>query len=86
MTPGALAWLAVVGVVSALWSLFLWAQLLVYRAGGTPFCPLEFRGGCAVAWDSGLADSVHSFTGVPLAGETAMSLPASKSTRGPVKG
>lgn len=68
VTPGALFWLAVLGVASALWSLFLWSQLLVYRAGGTPFCPLEVSGGCAVAWDSGLADSVHRVTGVPIAG------------------
>lgn len=65
--PGALVWLAVLAVASALWSMFLWAQLLVHRAGGTRFCPLEVRGGCAAAWDSALADSVHRLTGLPVA-------------------
>ena len=33
----------------ALWSLFLWGELVLARAGGRPFCPLGGEGDCAAA-------------------------------------
>ncbi|HBL31605.1 MAG TPA: hypothetical protein DD490_32690 [Acidobacteria bacterium] len=67
--PGGLAALAALGAFSALWSLFLWAQLVVARSGGTAFCAAgEGAGGCAALWDSPFAATVHRFTGLPLAG------------------
>lgn len=67
-SPGALAALTALGVFSSLWALFLWAQLMLARSGGAPFCASGEDTGCARAWDSPLAASVHSLTGLPLAG------------------
>ena len=66
--PGALTGLAALGVSSALWSLFLWAQLMVARSGGTAFCAAGEDAGCAEVWDSPFAAAIHRFTGLPLAG------------------
>jgi serine/threonine-protein kinase len=56
------------GVFSALWSLFLWAQLVLARSGGTTFCAAGEDAGCAAVWDSPFAAAIHRFTGLPLAG------------------
>jgi serine/threonine-protein kinase len=62
----ALAVLAALGAVSALWALFLWTELVRSRAGGTPFC--GFGGGdCAALWDAAFAAAVHRLTGLPVA-------------------
>jgi len=60
--------LAVLGLLSALLSGFLWRQLLVARAGGTPVCGFGDEGACGALWDSGFASAVHETTGVPVAG------------------
>lgn len=60
--------LAALGLLSALLSGFLWRQLLVARAGGTPVCGFGDEGACGALWDSGFASAVHETTGVPVAG------------------
>lgn len=60
--------LAALGLLSALLSGFLWRQLLVARAGGTPVCGFGDEGACGALWDSGFASAVHDLTGVPVAG------------------
>jgi serine/threonine-protein kinase len=47
------------------WSMFLWRQLHVARAGGEPYC---VGGGCASLWDGPFASAVHATTGIPVAG------------------
>lgn len=67
-SPGAVAALAALGVLSSLWALFLWGQLALARAGEAPFCAAGEAAGCAAAWDSAFAAAMHRFTGLPLAG------------------
>lgn len=68
VTPASLAALAGLGVLSALWSLFLWGELRLSRSGGSPFCGLGESHDCAAIWDSSFASSVHGMTGMPVAG------------------
>jgi serine/threonine-protein kinase len=56
---------AICALASALWSLFLWQQLLVARSGGEAFC--AFGGGCGALWDGPFASAVHTATGLPVA-------------------
>lgn len=67
-SPAAVAALAALGVSSALWALFLWAQLALARAGEAPLCAGSESAGCAASWDSAFAAAIHRFTGLPLAG------------------
>ena len=67
-SPGAVAALAALGVLSALWALFLWAQLALARSGEAPFCAGGEAAGCAASWDTAFAAAIHRFTGLPLAG------------------
>lgn len=67
-SPGSWATLVSLGVVSALWALFLWAELVVARSGGTPFCGSSGAGGCAALWDAPFANGVHRLSGLPIAG------------------
>lgn len=60
--------LAGLGLLSALLSGFLWQQLLVARAGGIPVCGFGGAEDCGALWDSAFASTVHSSTGVPVAG------------------
>jgi serine/threonine-protein kinase len=64
------AWtrLAAVGALSALWSLFLWAELVIARSGGGSFCGFGGRFDCTEVWNGGLASFVHRVTGLPVAG------------------
>ena len=55
------------GVATALWSLFLWSQLLLSRSGGTPFCPLGEAATCGALWDASFSRGVHAWTGLPIA-------------------
>jgi serine/threonine-protein kinase len=67
-SPGSLAALTALGVLSALWALFLWAELVLTRSGGTPFCALGGQLDCAAVWDSTFASTVHRLSGLPIAG------------------
>jgi protein-disulfide isomerase len=79
--PRSCARLIALGVVSALWSLFLWAELVVVRSGGSAFCGFSGKLDCNAVWSSAFASAVHSSTGLPLAGwglvwsVTALALP-----------
>ncbi len=66
--PAALALLVALAAASALWSLFLWAELLVARAGAEPFCPLSDPTACSTLWDGPFASAVHHLSGLPIAG------------------
>lgn len=60
--------LAGIGVLNTLWAAFLWAELLVARQGGTPFCAVGEGIDCMALWDGGFAKAVHNGTGMPVAG------------------
>ncbi len=60
--------LAGLGAASSAWAAFLWRQLLVARAGGTPVCGPGDEGQCAALWDGAFASSVQRLTGLPVAG------------------
>ena len=66
-SPASLGALAALGALSALWAGFLWSELLVARAGGTPFCGLG-EGGCTALWDGAFASELHRVSGLPVAG------------------
>jgi protein-disulfide isomerase len=66
-SPSSLAALTAIGFLSTLVSGFLWSELVVARAGGTPFCGLG-EGGCSALWDAAFASGLHRYTGVPVAG------------------
>jgi protein-disulfide isomerase/uncharacterized membrane protein len=66
-TPGSWAGLAALGALASLWALFLWGELVLARAGGTPFCALGGASDCTRVWDSSFAVSVHTATGLPVA-------------------
>jgi serine/threonine-protein kinase len=67
-SPGSLAGLVVLGAATALWSVFLWGELLLARAGGTAVCALGGGAECSALWDGPFANSVHRLSGVPVAG------------------
>lgn len=56
------------GFVNALWALFQWAELLLARAGSTPFCTVDETFNCSQVWDSAFAVGVHNATQIPIAG------------------
>ena len=60
--------LSVLGAVAAMWGVFQWAELLLARAGSTPFCAINATFDCTRVWDSGFASAIHGATGVPIAG------------------
>jgi len=68
ITPRSLAKLCLLGVLSGLWSLFLWAQLVLVRSGGSSFCGFGGHLDCEAVWSGAFASTIHRFTGVPIAG------------------
>ena len=67
--PGRLwARLVVFAALSALWSLFLWAELVISRSGGGSFCGFGGRFDCTGVWNGALASVIHRGTGLPVAG------------------
>lgn len=56
------------GFLNALWALFQWAELLLARQGGTPFCSVDETFNCTQVWDSAFAVMVHNGTQLPIAG------------------
>lgn len=91
-TSARLAALVAGGFLNSLWALFQWGELLVARAGGTPFCAIGGSFDCAAVWDSALARTVHDVTNVPVAGWglmwgiVAFALPLAALVRPDVKG
>jgi serine/threonine-protein kinase len=67
-SPRSCAKLVALGVLSGLWSLFLWAELVVLRSGGSAFCGFGGRFDCNAVWSGAFASWVHGATGLPLAG------------------
>jgi serine/threonine-protein kinase len=55
-------------LLSALWALFQWNELLTARAGGDAFCALASSDTCATVWDSPFAIAVERWTSMPVAG------------------
>jgi serine/threonine-protein kinase len=66
-SPASLTALVALGAGVALWSVVLWAELVLARAGGRPFCPLGGEGDCARLWDAAFAAAVHRLSGLPVA-------------------
>ncbi len=60
--------LAALGTASALWAIFLWRELLAARAGEDPFCGFGESADCGALWSAKFATTIHSLTGVPVAG------------------
>jgi serine/threonine-protein kinase len=60
--------LAALGALSALWSLFLWTELVLSRSGGSSFCGSGGKFDCTGVWNGALASAVHRLTGLPVAG------------------
>jgi len=67
-TPRSLAKLVVLGALSALWSVVLWAELVLVRSGGSSFCGFGGKFDCAAVWNGAFASTVHRLTGLPIAG------------------
>ncbi|MDP2340588.1 MAG: thioredoxin domain-containing protein [Deltaproteobacteria bacterium] len=65
---GLLAGAVFFGFLNALWALFQWAELLLARVGGTPFCSIDETFNCSAVWDSEFAVVVHDSTQLPIAG------------------
>jgi serine/threonine-protein kinase len=68
ITPRSLAKLCLLGALSGLWSLFLWAELVLVRSGGSSFCGFGGKLDCEAIWTGAFASTVHRFTGLPIAG------------------
>ncbi len=68
ITPRSLAKLCLLGVLSGLWSLFLWSELVLVRSGGSSFCGFGGNFDCEAVWSGAFASAVHRFTGVPISG------------------
>lgn len=61
---------AALGAATLLLSLFQWMQLIAARTGGNPFVGLDETNGpaCAALWDSEVARTVQTLSGMPVAG------------------
>jgi serine/threonine-protein kinase len=66
--PRSLAKLAVLGTLSALWSVVLWEELVRVRSGGGSFCGLGGKFDCSAVWNGAFASTVHKLTALPVAG------------------
>ena len=66
--PGPWVTLTGLGALSALWSVFLWAELVRSRSGGGSFCGFGGKMDCTAVWNGALASAVHRFSGLPIAG------------------
>ncbi|MCB1033907.1 MAG: thioredoxin domain-containing protein [Acidobacteria bacterium] len=61
--------LMVLALAVALWSTFLWWELVQARSQGVdPFCAFGDPGACGKLWDAAFASLVHRWSGVPVAG------------------
>ncbi len=67
-SPRRWAKLSVLGALSALWSLFLWTELILSRSGGSSFCGSGGKLDCTAIWNGAFASTVHRLTGLPVAG------------------
>jgi serine/threonine-protein kinase len=66
--PARAAALVAIGALSALWSLFLWMELVLLRTGGQSFCATGGKLDCSAIWNGAFASAVHRLTGLPIAG------------------
>ena len=60
--------LVALGALSALWSLFLWMELVLLRTSGRSFCATGGKFDCSSIWNGSFARAVHDATGLPIAG------------------
>jgi serine/threonine-protein kinase len=67
-SPREWAKLTALGGLSALWSLFLWTELVLSRSGGSSFCGSGGKFDCTALWNGALASAVHRLTGLPISG------------------
>jgi protein-disulfide isomerase len=66
--PPGWAKLIALGALSALWSLFLWMELILLRSGGQSFCAAGGKLDCSAIWNGAFASAVQRLTGLPIAG------------------
>ena len=58
-----------VSVLAILLGVYQWLELVQIRTGGAaPLCSVSETINCATVWNSPLADAVHDYSGIPLAG------------------
>ena len=67
-TPRDWAKLTALGVLAALWALFLWSELVRSRTGGGSFCGGGGKLDCSPVWNGAFASAVHGMTAMPIAG------------------
>ncbi len=69
-TIDASAWtkLVVLGALCALWSVFLWMELVLLRSGAGSFCAAEGKLDCSAVWNGAFASAIQRLTGLPVAG------------------
>jgi len=61
--------LIAVSFIAILLGIYQWVELIQIRSGGpSPLCSVNETIDCASVWNSPLADTVHDYTGIPLAG------------------
>ncbi len=60
--------LVVLGALCALWSVFLWMELVLLRSGGSSFCATEGKLDCSAVWNGAFASAIQRWTGLPIAG------------------
>jgi protein-disulfide isomerase len=68
VNPARPAMLVALGALSALWSLFLWMELVLLRTGGQSFCATGGKLDCSAIWNGAFASAIHRLTGLPIAG------------------
>src|SRR5262249_50713941 len=60
--------LVALAALSAVWSLFLWMELVLLRVSGRSFCATGGKFDCSSIWNGSFARAVHDSTGLPIAG------------------
>jgi serine/threonine-protein kinase len=65
---GGWARLVALSALSALWSLFLWMELVLLRSGGQSFCATGGSFDCSTIWNGAFSSAVQRLTGLPIAG------------------
>ena len=61
--------LIAVAVLAIALGAYQWLELIQIRTGGAaPLCSISATINCATVWNSSLANAVHDYTGIPLAG------------------
>jgi len=67
--PRRLLILTALALVAIVLGIYQWVELVQIRTGGgAPFCSVSETVNCATVWNSPLANAVHGYSGIPIAG------------------